>query len=90
MRKLTRRGVAAASLRCCTFSLSHEDRIRYDASIRHFRDTIAVMEGQYEEGMKQGMEQANIDMARKMKALGADAAFIAKVTRLAAEQIQRL
>ncbi|MBQ7444130.1 MAG: PD-(D/E)XK nuclease family transposase [Bacteroidaceae bacterium] len=71
-------------------SLSHEDRIRYDASIRHFRDTIAVMEGQYEEGMKQGMEQANIDMARKMKALGADAAFIAKVTSLAAEQIQRL
>ena len=55
-------------------ALSHEERVRYDSSIRHFRDTIAVMEGQFREGMERGMEKgmesANIANARKMKAKG--------------------
>ena len=38
-------------------SLSKEERIKYDAALKAYRDTYAVMEGQYEEGMKKGMEK---------------------------------
>ena len=36
-------------------SLSKEDRIKYDADLRHFRDTLAVMDGQFLEGEKKGL-----------------------------------
>ena len=36
-------------------SLSKEERMKYDESIKQYRDTIAVMNGQYEEGMAKGM-----------------------------------
>ena len=36
-------------------SLTKEDRMRYDSSIKKFRDTINVMEGAKEEGFEKGM-----------------------------------
>ena len=68
-------------------SLSKEERIRYDASIRHFRDTLAVMEGQYLEGMEKGIEANKLENARKMKALGLSSDTIAQVTGLTTEEI---
>ena len=38
-------------------SLSKEERWQYDESLKHYRDTIAVMHGQYLEGMEEGMEK---------------------------------
>jgi len=38
-------------------SMTKEERRQYDESLKHFRDTIAVMHGQYLEGMEKGMEQ---------------------------------
>ena len=79
-------------------SLSHEERMKYDESLRKFRDTIAVMDGQLAKGMAEGMkkgiekgiEKANIDNARKMKALGLDTNTIAQVTNLTADEIEQL
>ena len=87
-------------------ALSHDERIRYDSSIRHFRDTIAVMDGQFQEGiekgmkqgmkqgmekgMEKGMESANLANARKMKAKGFAIEDISDITGLTAEQIEQL
>ena len=38
-------------------SLSKEDRRKYDANLKAYRDTIAVMEGQYLEGEQKGIEK---------------------------------
>ena len=71
-------------------SLSKDERIRYDASIRHFRDTLAVMEGQYLEGMEKGVEANRRDSARKMKADGMAVELIEKYTGLSIAEINEL
>ena len=38
-------------------SLSKEDRRKYDESLKHYRDTIAVMHGQWLEGHASGMAE---------------------------------
>lgn len=38
-------------------SLSKQERIAYDESLRIYRDTIAVMDYQYEEGKAKGMAE---------------------------------
>ena len=75
-------------------SLSKQERLAYDENLRKYRDTIAVMEGQYLEGMEkgrvEGIKKANMDNARKMKADGMSIDLIAKYTGLAAEDIANL
>jgi predicted transposase/invertase (TIGR01784 family) len=71
-------------------SLSKEERIKYDAALKAYRDTYAVMEGQYEEGMKKGMEKTNRYNAIKMKELGLTTDVISQVTGLSVEDIKRL
>ena len=83
-------------------SLTKEERIKYDAGLKAYRDTLAVMDGQYElgeqkgfieghaegraEGHAEGMEEANRENARKMKSLGMSADIIAQVTGLSVEE----
>ena len=43
-----------------------------------------------EKGMKQGMEQRSLEIARKMLAKGMDAASVMEITGLSAEQMQQL
>ena len=38
-------------------SLNKQERLAYDENLRKYRDTIAVMEGQYLEGLEKGMEK---------------------------------
>ncbi len=38
-------------------ALSKEDREKYDESLRKYRDTISVMEGQYQEGWEKGLAE---------------------------------
>ena len=67
-------------------ALSKEDRQKYDESLRKFRDTISVMEGQYLEGEKKSL----IEVARKMKAKAFDIETITEITGLTAEEIGAL
>ena len=67
-------------------SLSKEDRRKYDESLRHFRDTLVVMEGQYLEGEKNGIA----GIARKMKEDGVAASVIAKYTGLSEAELEEL
>jgi len=49
-------------------NLSKEDRIKYDAALRHFRDTLNVMRGAEEKGRKEGIEKGRkegIEKGRK-------------------------
>ncbi len=79
-------------------SLNKEERMKYDANMKAFRDTIAVMEGQYleghaegrTEGRAEGRAEANWDNARKMKEDGMPIELIAKYTGLSATEIESL
>ena len=71
-------------------ALSKEERREYDESLKHYRDTIAVMHGQYLEGMEKGIENTNRENARKMKAKGLAPADIAEITGLPVEVINSL
>ena len=42
-------------------SMTKEERRQYDESLKHYRDTIAVMQGQYLEGMEKGMEKGRAE-----------------------------
>ena len=87
-------------------SLDREERLRYDESLRHYRDTIVVMEGQFMEGERKGLEkgraegraegfaegekQRSVDIARKMKAKGMSGEEISEMTGLPLSDIQNL
>ena len=83
-------------------SMSKEERLRYDESLRHYRDTIVVMEGQYmqghekglaegrAEGRAEGIEETKRENARRMKAKGFKAKDIAEITGLTTEEINDL
>ena len=83
-------------------SLSKEERREYDKSLKHYRDTIAVMHGQWmeghasglaegmEKGMEKGEEKANRENARRMKADGMSTELIAKYTGLTVEAVNSL
>ena len=75
-------------------SLTKEDRMRYDSSIKKFRDTINVMEGAKEEGFEKGMakgiEKGISFIAKNMKSLGFPVSEISKATGLTEEDINSL
>lgn len=71
-------------------SLSKEEREQYDESLRHYRDTIIVMEGQYMEGEKKGRAEEKLAIARSLKQMGLSDSDIAKATSLSVEEIVQL
>ena len=71
---------------CEVSSWTREERIKYDHALKQFRDTLAVMEGQKQEGIKEGI----IQTARNMKEKDMDASLIAEVTGLSLEEIAEL
>ena len=71
-------------------SLSKEDRRIYDKNLKAYRDTMAVMEGQYLEGRAEGRAEGHIEDARKMKAKGYSLDDISDITGLPVEEISRL
>ena len=42
-------------------SLNKKERIAYDENLRKYRDTIVVMEGQYQEGMEKGLAKGRAE-----------------------------
>ena len=75
-------------------SLSKDERIAYDENLRKYRDTVAVMEGQWLEGhakgVAEGAEDAKRDNARRMKADNMPVELIVKSTGLSIEEINSL
>lgn len=87
-------------------SMSKEDRIRYDESIKVYRDRLAIMEfermkGKAEgiaEGMAEGMAQGKAEgmaegkeeIARNLKQMGMDVQTIVQATGLDQEVIDKL
>jgi predicted transposase/invertase (TIGR01784 family) len=79
-------------------SLSKKERLAYDENLRKYRDTVAVMEGQWLEGHAKGVaeghakgaEDAKRDDARRMKADNMPTELIVKYTGLTVEAINSL
>ena len=67
-------------------SLSKEERMKYDESIKQYRDTIAVMNGQYESGMKEKTKE----IAKNLKSMGLPYEQISTVTGLPIDEIKNL
>lgn len=75
-------------------ALSKEDRIKYDETIKIYRDYLAVVSfaeatGR-EQGFKEGLEEEKISIARQMKADGLPTEIIMKYTQLTKEDIEQL
>ena len=79
-------------------SLSKAERQAYDENLRKYRDTLAVMEGQWmeghakgvEEGHAKGMEDTKRENARRMKADGMATELIAKYSGLTIEEVENI
>ena len=79
-------------------ALDKDERQKYDASLRHYRDTLAVMEGQYlegedkgrAEGRAEGREEERQSMARRMKDDGVPVETISKYTGLTVDEVNAL
>lgn len=67
-------------------SMSKADRIKYDESIKKYRDTLAVMSGQWLEGKAEGIQE----VAKNMKAMKMSDKQIAAATGLSEETIKSL
>lgn len=79
-------------------TLSKEERQNYDENLRKYRDTVAVMQGQWDlgrekgraEGRAEGAAKEKIEVACKLKSMGLSASDIFKATGLPEEQINSL
>ena len=78
-------------------ALSKEERWQYEESLRKYRDTISVMEGQYQEGREKGLAEAEakarqdkLDSAQSLKKNGVPIDLIAKSLKLTDEELQQL
>jgi len=66
--------------------LSREDREKYDTSIKHLRDTIAVYNSAERKGRAKGLALA----AKNMKSKGIPLEDIQEMTGLSPEEIEKL
>ena len=71
-------------------SLTYEERLKYDDALKRYRDTLAVMEGQKQEGFREGMEKGKAEIARNFKNDGIPLDVIARNTGLSIEEIEKL
>ena len=75
-------------------NMTPDERIAYDQHIDAVLTQRSVLaasrEEGYSDGYAEGREEANLDNARKMKALGMAADVIAQITGLSKEEIERL
>ena len=67
-------------------SLSKNERSDYDRNLRKYRDTVAVMEGQYMEGRAEG----RMEVARNLRKMGMSVSDIVQATGLTEEEINTL
>ena len=78
-------------------NMTKDERLKYDAALRHYRDTLNVMRSAEDKGRQQGLtegrqqgltegrQQANIQTAKNLLAMGLSVDQIAKATGLNCE-----
>lgn len=83
-------------------SLTAEEQAVYEASLRNYHDTIAVMEGQFYDGVingreegiiqgrEEGIQQGREQVAKAMLDAGIDINTIAGCTGLTTDEIEQL
>ena len=71
-------------------AMSKEDRMKYDESIKVYRDRLAVMEFERLKGVEEGRAEANLHVVRNLKQMGLASEFIAQATGLSVEEVERL
>ena len=79
-------------------SLTKEERLHYDEALRKYRDTLCVLEGAEQRGLKRGLAKGReegraeerIEIARNMKADGMSIELIQKYSGLSPEKIAKL
>ena len=71
-------------------SMSKEERMRYDESIKVYRDQLAVMEFERNKGLAEGRAEEKENEARNLKRMGMDVETIAKATGLDPDVIESL
>ena len=71
-------------------ALTKEERIKYDRSIKQYRDAISVYEGARLEGRAEGRAEGVLSTARNMKSKGLSTELIMEITDLTAEVIEAL
>jgi len=71
-----------------------EERIAYEESLKYYRDIKNVVDSSKQEGILEGIEQGidkrNIEIAKKMKEKGMDTSDISEMTGLSSEEISEL
>ena len=79
-------------------SLTKEERLHYDEALRKYRDTLCVLEGAEQRGLKRGLAKGReegraeerIEIARNMKVKGLPVDLIAECSGLSPEEIAKL
>ena len=75
-------------------SLSKEERMKYDESIKVYRDNLVTLEFAEQKGRKEGREEGREEgkeeTARNLKQMGVSLEIISKATGLSIEQIEAL
>lgn len=71
-------------------SMSKEDRIRYDESIKVYRDRLAIMEFERMKGKAEGMAEGKEEIARNLKQMGMDVQTIVQATGFDQDFIDKL
>ncbi len=69
---------------------SPEEREAYEESLKYYRDLKNVVDTSREEGILEGIEKRNIEIAKKMKEKGMSNAEIAELTGLNEDEIREL
>jgi len=75
-------------------TLTKEERINYDENLRKYRDTVAVMQGQWDLGHEEGREEGRAEgvrsVALNLKKSGVPVDVISSSTGLSTEEIEKL
>ena len=71
-------------------ALSKEDRMKYDESIKVYRDKLAIMAFERQKGQAEGRAEGKLEVARNLKQMGLATEAIAQATGLTAETIEAL
>ena len=83
-------------------SLTKEERMKYDESIKVFRDQLATisfaeekgwrkgLERGMEEGVEKGMKEKSWEIARNLKKLGVSTDTISQASGLSVEEIENI
>ena len=75
-------------------NMTKDERLKYDAALRHYRDTLNVMRSAEDKGRQQGLtegrQQANIQTAKNLLTMGLSVDQIAKATGLSCEEVMKL